>query len=101
MSPSSSNSMFSIRPATTNDVCAIFEFDHIAQQDKQRCTFVNRSIDAGNCLVIEAYHQVIGYAVLEHSFYEQGFTSMLYIHPDHRRQGAGIMLMQRLESICR
>lgn len=92
--------MFSIRPATDSDVDAICEFDHIAQQNKQRRAFVERSVGAGNCFVIEAPPQVVGYAVLEYSFYEQGFVSMLYIHPEYRRQGAGTMLMQHLESMC-
>lgn len=92
--------MFSIRPAANSDVDAICEFDHIAQQNNRRCAFVGRSVAAGNCFIIEAHHQVVGYAVLEYSFYEQGFISMLYIHPEYRRQGAGMMLMQDLESIC-
>lgn len=92
--------MFSIRPAANSDVDAICEFDHIAQQNNRRRAFVGRSVAAGNCFIIEAHHQVVGYAVLEYSFYEQGFISMLYIHPEYRRQGAGMMLMQHLESIC-
>lgn len=92
--------MFSIRPATNSDVDAICEFDHIARQNGQRRAFIERSIGAGNCFVIEAQHHVVGYAVLEYSFYEQGFVSMLYIHPEYRRQGAGMMLMRHLESAC-
>jgi len=92
--------MFSIRPAAKSDVDFICKFDHIAQQSKQRRAFVERSVDAGNCFVIEAHHRVVGYAVLEYAFYEQGFTSMLYVHPEYRRQGAGLMLMQYLESTC-
>lgn len=92
--------MFSIRSAANGDVDAICEFDHIAQQSKQRRAFVERAVSAGNCFVIEAHHQVVGYAVLEYSFYEHGFVSMLYVHSEYRQQGAGTMLMQHLESIC-
>ena len=93
--------MCSLRPATDNDVDAICKFDLIAEQNEQRRAFVERSVSAGSCFVSEAHQQVVGYAVLEYSFYEQGFVSMLYIHPAYRRQGAGRMLMQYLESICR
>ena len=94
------NTMFSIRPATNTDINVICKFDHVAQQDEQRRTFVERSIGAGHCFVIEAQPHVVGYAVLEYSFYDQGFASMLYIHPKYRRQSAGMKLMQHLESAC-
>ncbi|MDY6900522.1 MAG: GNAT family N-acetyltransferase, partial [Cyanobacteriota bacterium] len=60
----------------------------------------SRSVSADHCLVIEAQQHVVGYAVLEYSFYDQGFVSMLYIHPEYRRQSAGVQLMQHLESAC-
>jgi GNAT superfamily N-acetyltransferase len=43
---------------------------------------------------------VVGYAILEYSFYEQGFISLLYIHPNYRRHGAGLKLVQHLETVC-
>lgn len=92
--------MPSIRSATSKDVDAICAFDHVAQQDSHRRAFIRRSIEAGFCSVIVAEEQVVGYAVLDYSFYEQGFVSMLYIHPQYRRQGAGVMLMTHLEALC-
>ncbi|MDR7450153.1 MAG: GNAT family N-acetyltransferase [Armatimonadota bacterium] len=38
--------------------------------------------------------------VKEAPTYEQGFVSILYIHSKYQQQGAGMMLMQHLESIC-
>ncbi|HEY64205.1 MAG TPA: GNAT family N-acetyltransferase [Caldilineae bacterium] len=93
--------MYSIRPAEVKDIEAICSFDHLAQQSGQRRAFIERTVKAGNCFVIEAEQQVVGYAVLEYTFYEQGFVSMLYMHPDHRRQGGGSTMMRYLESICR
>lgn len=92
---------FAIRPAVAADVNTLCELDHIAQQDKQRCVFIEHCVQAGNCHVIETRHRVVGYAVLGYTFYGQGFVSMLYIHPDYRRQGAGVALMRHMESICR
>lgn len=92
--------MFSIRPATNTDIDLICKFDHAAQQDRQRRAFVERTIGAGHCVVIEAQQQVVGYAVLEYCFYDQGFVSMLYVHPEYRRQSAGVKLIQHLESAC-
>ena len=92
--------MFSIRLAINSDINAICGFDHIARQDDQRRAFIRRSVERENCFVIATDDQITGYAVLEYSFYEQGFISMLYLHHAYRRQGAGLMLMQHLESVC-
>ncbi len=54
----------------------------------------------GNCyLAIDT--QVLGYGVLEYTFFENGFVSMLYVHPNYRKRSVGIRLMQHLEAMCR
>lgn len=92
--------MFSIRLAISDDTQSIFHFDQIAQQTEHRRAFIIRSIDAGTCWVIVEDEQVVGYAVLDYSFFEQGFISLLNIHPTYRRQHAGLHLMQYLETVC-
>lgn len=94
-------STFAVRSAVSADVSALCELDQMAQQDNQRRVFIEQSVQDGDCYVIERDHQIVGYVVLEYTFYGQGFVSMLYIHPDHRREGLGTMLMQHLESLCR
>lgn len=44
--------------------------------------------------------QVLAYSVLDHTFFGQGFISMLYVHPDHRRRGVATQLMTALEAHC-
>jgi ribosomal protein S18 acetylase RimI-like enzyme len=92
--------MFSIRPAVIRDIDLLCELDPIAHQNDQRRTFIKRSVEAGYCSVIETQQRVVGYAVLDYSFYEQGFVSMLYVHAQYRGQGAGLLLMRHLETIC-
>ncbi len=89
----------SMRLAAENDVDEICSFDHIAQQSDHRQIFIRRSVVAKNCY-IASDRQVVGYAVLEYSFYETGFVSMLYVHSDWRRHGVGTALLRHLESIC-
>ena len=43
----------------------------------------------------------VGYAVFDYTFYSNGMISMLYVHPDYRRQGVGTELIKHAESICR
>lgn len=91
--------MCSVRLAVESDIDSIYSFDAAARHDSHRRDFVSRSVAAGNCFVA-VDDQVIGYAVLEYAFYDHGFVSMLYVHPEHRRLGVGTRLMKHLESVC-
>ena len=95
------DSTASIRLALQEDVESLCAFDHLAQQEDSRRRFIQHAVQAGRCYLVETRQRVVGYAVLEYTFFEQGFISMLYIHPDYRRRGAGAMLMQHMESLCR
>lgn len=91
--------MYSIRLAQENDLESICALDAIAQQDHQRQEFITRAVSNGNCYVATD-NDVLGYAVLEYTFFEMGFVSMLYVHANYRRQGIGVKLMQSLEAAC-
>lgn len=91
--------MLSIQLATESNVAGICSFDSIAQQSDARESFIRRSVSAQSCYVA-VDGQIAGYAVLEYSFFETGFVSMLYVHPDRRRKGVGMALMQHLEPLC-
>lgn len=82
-----------------DDVDGIFSVDALAPQSVQRQLFIRRSVVAERCYVACA-DQVVGYAVLEYSFYENGLVAMLYVHADWRRHGIGTALLHHLETIC-
>ena len=87
-----------IRQAEEKDITAICSFDHLAQREERR-TFIQNSVRSGAASVALIDEQFAGYAVLEYSFYGQGFMAMLYVHPDHRRKGIGSALVHHVESI--
>ena len=93
--------MISIRPAVENDIEALCSFDLIAQRENERREFIHRVVTSGECFVAVADEKVIGYGVLNYTFYYVGCVDMLYIHSDYRRSGAGAALLQHLESLCR
>ena len=93
--------MITIRQAADGDVGTLCSFDLVASRDDARREFIERSVAAGSCHVAAAVGEVIGYGVLNYTFYGQGFVEMLYVHPDHRRRGAGAALLLHLESLCR
>lgn len=92
--------MISIRPAVENDIKTLFSFDLIAQRENERREFIRRVVTSNECFVAVADEKVIGYGVLNYTFYYVGCIEMLYIHSDYRRIGAGAALLQHLESLC-
>jgi GNAT superfamily N-acetyltransferase len=93
--------MISIRPAVENDIEALCSLDLIARQENERREFIRREVVSGNCSVAVIDETVVGYGVLNYTFYHNGCIDMLYIHSDHRRRGAGAALLRHLESLCR
>ena len=92
--------MILIRPAVENDIGALCSLDLIAQRENERRQFIRRVVTSGECYIAVADEKVIGYGVLNYTFYYVGFIEMLYIHSDHRRSGVGAALLQHLESLC-
>ena len=91
--------LYSLRLATESDVEEICSFDMIAQADERRRKFILRSVLAGNCFVVTD-GQILGYGVLEYTFYDNGFVSMLVVQPECRRRGVGTALMKHFDSVC-
>ncbi|MEU3657158.1 GNAT family N-acetyltransferase [Streptomyces sp. NPDC032161] len=42
----------------------------------------------------------LGYGVLEYTFFEQGFVTMLMVAPGTRRRGVGAHLLNAVEASC-
>jgi GNAT superfamily N-acetyltransferase len=92
--------MLEIRLAQAEDIEAILAFDHLAEQEKERAAFIRRVVGQGACYV-GVQGSLLGYAVLEYTFFEQGFVSILYVRVENRHSGVGTALMQHLEGLCR
>ncbi len=93
--------MIHIRKAGENDIDALCAFDLIAQRENERREFIRRVVTSGECFVAVTDDRVIGYAVLNYTFYNTGYIDMLYIHSDYRRSGAGVALLKHIESLCK
>ncbi len=93
--------MLRFRVADPADIGAICVLDHVVPLEAERSRFIARSVGSGDAYVVEENTDVIGYGVLDYSFFEQGFISMLYIHREHRQCGLGMALMQHMEMECR
>lgn len=94
-STSTNENIISCRLAITNDI------DIICSSIDDRIfipVFLERSIASSHCYVaIFNDSLIVGYAVLDYTFYAQAFISMLRVHTSYRRQGVGLTLMKYLE----
>jgi ribosomal protein S18 acetylase RimI-like enzyme len=89
------------RLGTPDDRDSIVALDRIAQSDLNRVASIERALQSETCVVADQDGSVIGYAVLEYTFYDQGFVSMLYVAEASRRRGVGRTLMREIEGRCR
>jgi hypothetical protein len=69
----------SIREANPSDIGDILEFDELARNNRNRERVLTCTIASGGCLVAERAGLAIGYAVLDYSFYGQGFIPLVYV----------------------
>lgn len=65
-----------------------------------RRDFLAKAVKEEQCLIAMIEGIPVGFAVLEQSFYGQGFISLLIVHPDYRRRGVARVLIRRIEAIC-
>jgi GNAT superfamily N-acetyltransferase len=89
-----------IREAHLGDVPALVALDAVARSSPERARVIQDAVGNGECLVA-ARDQVVGYLVLKHSFFGNGFIELLYVREDTRRQGVGGALMRAAEARCR
>jgi GNAT superfamily N-acetyltransferase len=93
--------MMIIRQATEADIPDIMAIDHIAFEEDDRKRHIEKWVLEGNVLIALDGADLIGYAVLEYTFFFQGFIAMLLVRPSNRRKGVGASLISHLERNCK
>ncbi len=89
-----------LRKASKADQEAITNCDSIAPKNQARVLQIKDWLEHDLVLLAELKTKVIGYGVLNHSFFRQATIEMLMIHPDYRGQAVGQELMIALEKQC-
>lgn len=90
-----------IRKATESDIAAIISVDHVAAHDENRKRHICEWVLGDSTILAVVDDAVVGYAVLEYTFFSQGFISMLIVAETSRRKGVGTALVSHLEKICK
>ncbi|MFJ4094252.1 GNAT family N-acetyltransferase [Kitasatospora sp. NPDC089913] len=90
-----------VRTAAPSDWSAIAGIDTIAAAgDQGRRAAVRRWCEEGLVLVAEDRSGPLGYGVVEHTFFEQGFVTMLMVADGARRRGVGSLLLRAAGAAC-
>ncbi|MCT4353913.1 GNAT family N-acetyltransferase [Streptomyces sp. Je 1-79] len=90
-----------VNRADASDWSALAEIDSVAAGgDQARRDSLRRWCEHGAVLVAQDASGPLGYIVLEYSFFEQGFVTMLMVAPHARRRGVGAHLLTAVEAAC-
>ncbi|MFF4776359.1 GNAT family N-acetyltransferase [Microtetraspora fusca] len=90
-----------MRRANASDWAGLAGIDSIAASgDHARRANIRRWCEQGLVLMTEDASGPLGYSVLEYTFFEQGFVTMLTVAPTARRQRVGTYLLKATEAAC-
>ncbi len=90
-----------VRLAVHSDINRILRIGSSAESDESKRGLIERAIDRGGCLVALDDEIVVGYAIMNHDFFDRGFVSLIYVEPAHRRRKVGSSLFDECESQCK
>ncbi|MEU9735972.1 GNAT family N-acetyltransferase [Streptomyces sp. NPDC048002] len=90
-----------VRAGRSADSAAITAVDPLAAAgDGARIDSIRRWLHQGALIVAEDSSGVLGYGVVEYTFFEQGFLSLVMVAPGARRRGIGARLLRAAEAAC-
>ncbi|MFF0204554.1 GNAT family N-acetyltransferase [Streptomyces sp. NPDC005017] len=82
-------------------LCALAGIDSVAAAgDRARRDSIRRWCEQSAVLVARDPSGPLGYSVLEYTFFEQGFVTMLIVAPSARRRSVGTHLLTAAETAC-
>ncbi|WP_226474963.1 GNAT family N-acetyltransferase [Pseudomonas sp. MWU16-30323] len=89
------------REAKLEDLSDLVELDAFAKSNVSRGELIREAVEKGQCLVAVDAGSVVGYLVLTHDFFGNGFVSLVVISPAHQRKGIALLLLVAAESACK
>ncbi len=89
-----------IRKGEPSDYGALVGVDPYASSHFERAASINEALARGECVVAESGGELLGYAVLNYTFFGSGFIPVIVVASPHRRRGVGLRLLREAEAQC-
>jgi ribosomal protein S18 acetylase RimI-like enzyme len=92
-------STLALRAATVADLPGIRFVDPLMRADPDRAHLIDSALGNGEC-VVATDGEVLGFAILNYTFFWQGFVPLLVVGVGSRRSGVGTALLSEVERRC-
>ena len=88
------------RRASEADLPLLHACDAYSKTHESRRLELRRMAQQGSCLLALAKGQPLGFAVLEYSFFGNGFVPLVCVASEHQGKGVGLSLLSEVERQC-
>ena len=89
-----------VRTGVIADLPAIGLVDPLMHADLDRAHLIESSLRNGECIVAVDEAEILGFAIMNYSFFAQGFVPLLVVSVGSRRDGIGSRLLSEAEHRC-
>ncbi len=90
----------SLRLGATSDLLGILFADPLCKSDPDRARLIQASLARDECVVAIEGDKILGYVILNYSFFGQAFVPLLVVAMANRRAGIGMQLIAEAETRC-
>jgi ribosomal protein S18 acetylase RimI-like enzyme len=97
----SAHPIYTVRTASATDLVGIRFVDTPMRADPERAHLIESALSAGHCVVAVDDAEIAGFAILNYTFFHQGFVPLLVVGIGSRRIGVGRALLSEVERRCR
>ena len=82
-----------VEPALFSDIAPVQALDALLVGNDSRAEYLHTCIGRGECFVVRSTGCLAGFAIFEHKFFGNAFISLVMVHPQLRRQGLAMALI--------
>jgi ribosomal protein S18 acetylase RimI-like enzyme len=90
----------SFRQASEADLSLVYGCDAYSKVHESRRVELRRMVQQQSCVLALANGEALGFAVLDYSFFGNGFIPLVCVAPEHRGKGVGLGLLNEMEHRC-